>query len=237
MDEISITSLKASFIRTQARHLDTPLEPPRLTEEKSLSDKLVTDLVSKVNEKIRQHNRLIFSTQSQRHVAEQIESLHWNLVSEETEQAEIDTVAIRRDAELTDSETIRALPEEYGDVYLHPDYEAQEDEARQYTQMRQELWGLNEKRDVLKRRLAQYQHLTKLMQPLSEPQKNVQPNLVTRDGELSQELDRMRVLLARVTGRIGETHNAQVGKSRVHESEEMMLQTDQQKLARVMELG
>lgn len=43
------------------------------------------------------------------------------------------------------------------------------------------------------------------MEPLRDPQVNIQPNLVTRDGELGKELDRMRILLARVAGRIGET--------------------------------
>ena len=34
------------------------------------------------------------------------------------------------------------------------------------------------------------------------PQETVQPNLVTKDGQLGKELDRMRLLLARVSGRV-----------------------------------
>ncbi|KIW96160.1 uncharacterized protein Z519_03227 [Cladophialophora bantiana CBS 173.52] len=253
MDEPSITALKAAFIRSQVRHLETPLEPstqwrdlllPEPTEG-HLSDKMIQDLVSKVNDKIKQHNRLIFSTQSQRHVAEQIESLHWTLVSADDADPDLDTVAIRRDADLTDSEFIASLPQDYdGGLHLHPDHRPREREGREgpgdaereerYTRMREELLSLSQQRDVLKGKLAQYRRLQQLMEPLREPQENIQPNLVTRDGELSQELARMRVLLARVTAQVGE-----MGKTtRPHEEgQPNAAQTDQQKLARVMGWG
>ncbi|KAJ9608266.1 hypothetical protein H2200_007254 [Cladophialophora chaetospira] len=234
MEESSITSLKSAFIRTQVRQLETPLRPPPPTEEGRLSDKQINDLVEKVNEKIRQHNRLIFSTQSQRHVAEQIESLHWNLVSEETEHAEFDTVIIRRDAELTESNTIQSLPEEYDDLHLHPDHEPQEHEVQRYTQLLEGLVELSQKRESLNKKLAQYRHLKKLMEPLNEPQKNVQPNLVTRDGELSQELDKMKALLARVAASAGKAGGSPGAGSRQTET---VPQTEQQKLAKLMELG
>lgn len=40
--------------------------------------------------------------------------------------------------------------------------------------------------------------LRQLLEPFQDPQENIQPNLVTKDGELSKELERMKVLLARV---------------------------------------
>ena len=233
MDEPSITDLKSTFIRTQVRLLETPLEPSP-TDESTLSSKLITDLVSKVNEKIKQHNRLIFSTQSQRHVAEQIESLHWNLVEADTEHTEIDTVVVRRDAELTDKHAVMSLPEDYDDLFLHPDHGREEEEAQRYSELRQDMIDVSHKRDVLNMRLARYEEMKQLIAPLDEPQKNVQQNLVTRDGELSRELDRMRVLLARVTGRVKD-----VGLSTRADSETKapIPQTNQQKLAQLMELG
>jgi len=36
------------------------------------------------------------------------------------------------------------------------------------------------------------------LKPFKDAQENIQPNLVTKDGELSKELERMKVLLARV---------------------------------------
>lgn len=52
--------------------------------------------------------------------------------------------------------------------------------------------------------MEQLQHLQRLLEPFEEPQKNIQPNLVTRDGELVQELDKMRMLVARLGGRIAQ---------------------------------
>jgi len=36
------------------------------------------------------------------------------------------------------------------------------------------------------------------LKPFKDAQENIQPNLVTKGGELSKELERMKVLLARV---------------------------------------
>ncbi|OAP58313.1 hypothetical protein AYL99_07403 [Fonsecaea erecta] len=262
MDEPSISALKAAFIRSQVRQLETPLEPSTQwrdllpeTEEGHLSDKLIQDLVSKVNDKIKQHNRLIFSTQSQRHVAEQIESLHWARASADSSSSvravELDTVAVRRDADLTDPDFIASLPHEYDALHVHPDHAARrageeeqeqgerdaEEDQHRYTRMREELLSLSRQRDALKAKLAQYRHLQKLTEPLREPHENIQPNLVTRDGELSQQLDRTRVLLARVTARVGEMGKAKRSRQ---EDPSTAPQTDQQKLAWVMgrsELG
>ncbi|KAK6371336.1 hypothetical protein LTS17_009067 [Exophiala oligosperma] len=242
MDDETITSLKAAFIRSQVRHLSTPLEPltdwreqvPEAPEGGGhLSDKVVQDVVTKVNEKIKQHNRMVFSQQSQRHVAEQIETLHWNAVNVELDEAELDTSVLRRDADLTNSSMIEALPEEFDDLLIRSgERPASLDEAQTYNGLRNELLKHSQHRDALKRSLAEYQTLQKLMAPLDDPQTNVQPNLVTRDGELSKELDRTRVLLARVAKRVADVNNttrsarANVPKQRL---------TDEQKLAAVLD--
>lgn len=44
--------------------------------------------------------------------------------------------------------------------------------------------------------------MQELLRPFGEPEK-VQENLVTRNGEVEMELERMRMLLARVGGRVG----------------------------------
>lgn len=46
--------------------------------------------------------------------------------------------------------------------------------------------------------------MQELLEPFTEPQKNIQPNLVTREGELAQELERMRRLVARVGARVSQ---------------------------------
>lgn len=43
-----------------------------------------------------------------------------------------------------------------------------------------------------------------MLKPFETSQDSVQQNLVTRDGQLGQELERMRVLIARVADRVGQ---------------------------------
>jgi hypothetical protein len=53
-------------------------------------------------------------------------------------------------------------------------------------------------------KLVQYKRLKALLEPFDDPQSNIQPNLVTRDGQLGDELDRMRMLVAKVAGKVDE---------------------------------
>ncbi|RVX75738.1 hypothetical protein B0A52_00094 [Exophiala mesophila] len=241
MEESSITAIKADFIRSQVRHLSAPLEPfpyhqPLSLDESDnsrLSEKATRDIVQKVNERIRQHNRRVYSAQSQRHVSEQIESLHWNQVGNDEERSELDTVAIRRDAPLTQSETVASLPENYIDLHLHPDHRLDDEQAKQYQNSRQRLLTLTQQRDEMRQKVQQYRHLVTMLEPFNDPQANIQPNLVTRDGQLSIELDRMRVLLARVTSRVAELADAP-RKPGAHETTVRSIPS-QQKIANLMQ--
>lgn len=64
--------------------------------------------------------------------------------------------------------------------------------------------NLDSRRQQRQHRLGQLRQLQQLLGPFADPQKNIQPNLITRDGELGQELDKMRMLVARVGGRISQ---------------------------------
>jgi len=66
-----------------------------------------------------------------------------------------------------------------------------------------DLEELSNRRTALRRKLETYRRLLVLIEPLKDPQKNVQPNLVTRDGELAAELARSRMLSARLESRLG----------------------------------
>lgn len=68
-----------------------------------------------------------------------------------------------------------------------------------YQQLQARLVALNAKRQAQEDQLVQYKQLQQLLEPFKDPQTNVQPNLVTKDGELGKELDRMRILMARVS--------------------------------------
>lgn len=151
---------------------------------------------------------MVFSAQSQRLVAEQIESLHWTLVDAESKDADANTLIVKREADLTEASAVQALPEDFEDLYLHPDHHDDETNAAEtYTALREELLELARKRDVLKQKLSSHKYLQNLLEPLDNPQANIQPNLVTKDGDMSRELDRMRVLLARVTAKVSDMNN------------------------------
>lgn len=71
-----------------------------------------------------------------------------------------------------------------------------------YRHLRERLASLDSQRQKRQRRLDQLQHLQRLLEPFEDPQNDIQPNLITKDGELVQELEKMRMLVARVGGRI-----------------------------------
>lgn len=91
---------------------------------------------------------------------------------------------------------------------------------------------MDAKRQQQRRRLAQYKQLEALLEPFKDPLKNIQPNLITRDGELTQELDKMRILVARVAGRLSQGREIQR-----EDQSAMVPSTDpDQKLAAVLDM-
>ncbi|GLB06281.1 hypothetical protein AtubIFM57258_001578 [Aspergillus tubingensis] len=183
----TISELKSSFIRAQVRILSEGLEPPEdwrnyaaETEEDDLSDKVVGDVLQKLNAALKQHSRIVYSSQAVQHVAQQITSLYWSSV----------TQAIHNPG------NIAQLPLEL------EDQSASEEQRARYQELRERLTDLDRLRQQRQRRLDQLRQLQQLLEPFREPQKHIQPNLVTRDGELVQELDKMRMLVARVGGRV-----------------------------------
>lgn len=94
------------------------------------------------------------------------------------------------------SSTIAALPAQWNGV-------DEEDEASvQYVELVERLQTLDELRTELRKKVETYRALREAMQPFVNPRDDVQQNLCTKNGELELELERMRTLLARVTGRM-----------------------------------
>ena len=128
---------------------------------------------------------------------------------------------------------IKSLPQDYADLHLRPDSSnPHSDTANRYRDLHDRLTALNERRDQQRQRLAQYQELQKSLEPFVNAQDNIQPNLVTRDGELGKELDRMRILLARGPGRANEIN----GAGTVLQSNTETEMSHKQKLAAVLDL-
>ncbi|MCJ1430993.1 hypothetical protein MMC27_000343 [Xylographa pallens] len=199
----TIPTLKQSFLHAQTRLLSTPLSPSPTSLSPSapapLPASLVHDIVHKVNALIHSHNLHVYPAPALRHVAEQIDALYWAAGAPAQASAEEDTDAVARGADLTRDEAILSLPDEWA-AEDSADASGLEDfaEAARYKQLRARLVALSEARAAQRVRLAQAERLRELLRPFERPMENVQPNLVTRDGELAQEVERMKVLMARV---------------------------------------
>ena len=57
---------------------------------------------------------------------------------------------------------------------------------------------LNERRKAARERLEQYKAASSLLEPFHGEDAGLQGNLVTRNGEVEKELERMRMLMLRV---------------------------------------
>jgi hypothetical protein len=114
---------------------------------------------------------------------------------------------------------------------IDPIYTATDKIAR-YENLYQRLVVLDSRRQAQQKRLAQYRQLEVLLEPLKNPQENIQPNLITRDGELIQEIDKMRMLVGRVGGRVRKTPSSQLGT----ESSTISAADPDDKLAALLEL-
>ncbi|EAQ92441.1 hypothetical protein CHGG_00676 [Chaetomium globosum CBS 148.51] len=122
--------------------------------------------------------------------------------------------ALRVGADLADPGVIATLPLEWEGA----DAASRPLEARRYAELAGELHALAKRQRQAAARVARLRWMRALLQPFaaSNPDGDgggdgdggrldgVQENLVTRNGEVEAELHRMRMLLARVGGRVGQ---------------------------------
>jgi predicted transcriptional regulator len=89
---------------------------------------------------------------------------------------------------------IEQLPEEWSE-----EAEAKAPEqAQKYTELQQKLSELNEKRKQARRRVERYKAFKGVLDLLAGEEAGLQENLVTRNGEVEEELEKMRRLMLRV---------------------------------------
>ena len=96
--------------------------------------------------------------------------------------------------ELGKETVIESLPEEWSE-------EAEErapDDAARYRELQQRLADLNERRKAARDRLEQYKTAEKLLDPFHGEDAELQGNIVTKNGQVEKELERMRMLMLRV---------------------------------------
>ncbi|KAK3945954.1 putative kinetochore protein [Diplogelasinospora grovesii] len=199
-----------------------------------LPEKAVEDALFKLNHRLQQHTRRVYPPQATRHVAEQIDALYRGSTS--TTTADTDPLGDGRpstSADLVNEEVITNLPanwSEISDARGEAETETYPAEAKRYAELVSQLQSLAAQRREKAARVARLRHMQGLLQPFKPPAATpdddgdgdggssmggggggggggVQENLVTRNGEVEAELQRMRVLLARVSGRVGQLSN------------------------------
>ncbi|KAK4177865.1 kinetochore Sim4 complex subunit Fta4, partial [Triangularia setosa] len=193
----TIITLKTNFLTSQTRALSNPLHPTRAWQNANdeLPEKQLNDALSKLNHWIQQHSKRVYAPQATRHVAEQIDALYTSpqeLPNPDDDPEE----GISAAADLTDANVIEKLPGQW------PDEEEDEQERVRYGELVERLKVLEGQRREAQGRVARLRGLERLLEPFEDTGGCVQGNLVGRNGELEMELERMRMLLARVEGRV-----------------------------------
>ncbi|KAI0528149.1 kinetochore Sim4 complex subunit Fta4 [Xylaria bambusicola] len=230
----TIIAHKSAFLATQTLHLSQTLAPSATwrasndTAEDGLSARAVDDALYRLNHTLTQHARRVYAPQASRYLAEQIEGLFYEEADralagdddDENPSTGIEKQRLNLGADLTTDEAIASLPPTW-DIHKPREAEAHALEAKRYAEQMAALTDLAARRAEVRERVVRLRRMAALLAPFdtntnnsadaddttmqdSTPISAVQANLITRNGEVERELERMRLLLARVAGRIAQ---------------------------------
>ncbi|CZR53019.1 uncharacterized protein PAC_02897 [Phialocephala subalpina] len=210
----TIIDLKTSFLRAQILSLSQPLRPSTTfvetnisSEENALRQKAIDEALYKLNGQLKKHNKLSYGPQAQRHVAEQVDRLYWNAGERGVNTLGLGEEWAETGSDYRNETVIEQLPEEWSE---EAESKAPE-QARRYKELQQKLAELNERRKVAREKVENYKALKKLVDLLGGDA-GVQDNLVTKNGEVEVELEKMRRLMVRVERGIGGLEERQDGE-------------------------
>ncbi|PHH62075.1 hypothetical protein CDD81_7568 [Ophiocordyceps australis] len=206
----TVASVKKAFVAAQANILaqgPTPSAAWRASNDASqqpLPQGAIDEAVAALGRVVQQHCRRVYAPQATRNVAEQI----WNVYVRDADasmeaQAEAERAGVARDIDLLDDDAIDTLPASWPSQ-RHGEAHAME--AKRYQEAVARLGQLRDERRELRRRVDMLARLNTMTHVLDA--RHVQENLITRNGAVEHELDRMRILLARVAGRVAELPDA-----------------------------
>jgi len=214
----TIIDLKLQFLTSQILALSTPLSPSSAfvssnssAEENTLRQRSIDDALHKLNGLLKKHNRLAYGPQAKRHVAEQVDRLYWvagergvhgsgeEWVERGVDYRESRTCVLlpgyRRTNDWTGRENIiEELPEEWSEEAAAKAPE----QAQKYKELQQKLAGLNEMRKQARERAEGYKAFKGTLDLLAGEAAGLQDNLVTKNGKVEEELEKMRRLMLRV---------------------------------------
>ncbi|KAF5634586.1 kinetochore fta4 [Fusarium sp. NRRL 52700] len=201
----TIPSLKQSFITSQTTLLSQPIAPSRSWQEtndasdEAIPDRVVQEVLYNLNHTIQQHCRRVYPPQASRSIAEQINDVYTKDAERKVGGPTDAEGGIGRELDL--NEVIQALPASW---HLEKDLNDYPMETKRYTDAVQQLTELNDQRKQLREQVARLKRLQSIVEPLQTDENGagIQENLLTRNGPVEKELERMRILLARVGGRV-----------------------------------
>lgn len=237
----TILTLKQNFITTQTRLLSQPLQPSRAwrraneaaanndEDSVAVSERAVDDALFRLNHTLQQHSRRVYVAQATRQIAEQVDKLYLSFGERHAagDDDENDDDAWRNvGADYADAGVISSLP---------PAWESEREaaayplEAERYAELAGRLRALAARRDEARARVERLRRMRALLAPFGSssttndsagagedssfgPSGGVQENLVTRDGEVEKELERMRMLLVRVGDKVARLKEREAGR-------------------------
>ncbi|KAM0321378.1 hypothetical protein ACHAQA_010142 [Verticillium albo-atrum] len=200
----TVISLKQTFLESQTRLLAQDLTPSRRWRDDNaaaaepLPAAALDDALYSLNQTLQQHARRVHPPQSTRLIAEQIDKLYQ---ADGAAIAQEDRGGLATNADLTDDETIASLPPTWPAVQ---DTNTLPMEAKRYADQVSALSALAARRSEMRERVERLRRFETAIHPFraGEDGLGLQENLVTRGGDVERELERMRMLLVRVSGRI-----------------------------------
>lgn len=225
----TIPSVKQGFLSTQTNYLSQTLGPSRAWQETNEADeqplptRVVEDALFNLNHAIQTHCRRVHAPPATRAVAEQIADNYMDGGREDEDTSQWAEFSLVRESNtckkgsiscqkrhkklqgiltnVGDAKTIASLPPKWPSV---KDARAFPPEAKQYEQLVNQLNDLNAQRQDFKLFVDRLQRIAAQVEVLrmQDGRNSIQRNLITRNGDVEKELERMRILLTRVTGRI-----------------------------------
>ncbi|KAJ2903542.1 uncharacterized protein MKZ38_009667 [Zalerion maritima] len=198
-----------------------------------LSDAAVDEALVHANNTLQQHSHRVYAPQATRHVAEQVDKLYYNAGERPVVGDKPDALGLVVD--FGDDAAIATLPADWEDEREVDKLPA---EAKKYSDLVSRLSDLSEQRKAVRERVQKLRRMNKLLEPFGgmngeredgEERKtpiHVQENLATRNGEVEKELERMRMLLARVGGRVSKIPNK---RKRGNTGEDVEVEEQEQK--------
>lgn len=198
----------------------------------AVSERAVDDALFRLNHTLQQHSRRVYATQATRQVAEQVDKLYMSAGERHAAAAAADD-----DDDDADEDGWRNVGADYADAgvisSLPPAWESERQaaafplEAERYAELAGRLRGLAARRDEARARVERLRRMRALLAPFDSngtdgaggdegssfaPLGGVQENLVTRDGEVEKELERMRMLLVRVGDKVARLKGKEAGR-------------------------